>query len=331
MSNATGGLLIIYMQPWDHPISCVFSPASPPSSALCFFQTMSIPMCKGHPGNREAAVDREINKQKAKGREEWWRAEPGDREVNYRPMSPKHTPKTAVSGGNRAFPFSAVFLRISLLSVTIPSLTCPCSTLLLSFTNHYCLVPVLKCALKRCYHNMQESYRIFYFSPHIGQPFGETPRAEKPKKTFTKNTVGGQCWSAEWRECRGRTQEFGCLVWILRPSRDNSSLVCGIVCDCVFVRRSVQATALGCFTTPKMGSSSRSAVDPWTIRHSVSERRVGCISWTWDWFFRPQARQKGGLCSWAEWHCWLRTGIGQWEEEWALFVFSTGFLHALQM
>jgi len=28
------------------------------------FHTMSISMCKGHPGNREAAVDREINKQK---------------------------------------------------------------------------------------------------------------------------------------------------------------------------------------------------------------------------------------------------------------------------
>ena len=39
------------------------------------FHTMSIPMCKGHPGNREPVVDREINKQN--GREvmagrAWW-------------------------------------------------------------------------------------------------------------------------------------------------------------------------------------------------------------------------------------------------------------------
>lgn len=67
----------------------------------------------------------------------------------------------------------------------------------------------------------------FFFSQYV---FGETLRGEAPMKSFTKNTVGGQCWRAEQRECRGRTQEFGCLVWILRPSRDNSSLVCGIVC-----------------------------------------------------------------------------------------------------
>lgn len=37
-------------------------------------------------------------------------------------MSPKHTPKTAASGGNQAFTFSAVFLCMSLLLVIIPSL-----------------------------------------------------------------------------------------------------------------------------------------------------------------------------------------------------------------
>lgn len=110
--------LIIYI----HPSPCIFSPGSPSSPALRFFQTVSIPTCKGHPGNREAAVDKEINKQKAKGREEWWRAEPGEHGVNYRPMSPKHTPKTAASGGNQAFTFSAVFLCMSLLLVIIPSL-----------------------------------------------------------------------------------------------------------------------------------------------------------------------------------------------------------------
>lgn len=69
------------------------------------FHTMSIPMCKGHPGNREAAVDREINKQKKRERSDGGQSLVIHR-VNYRPTSHKHTPKAAGSGGREA---SALF------------------------------------------------------------------------------------------------------------------------------------------------------------------------------------------------------------------------------
>lgn len=80
-------------------------------------------MCKGHPGKREAAVDSEINKQKAKGREELWRAGPGDRGVNYRPISPRHTPKTVASKGTLRFSMSftvCLYYKLLFLFVACP-------------------------------------------------------------------------------------------------------------------------------------------------------------------------------------------------------------------
>lgn len=52
---------------------------------------MSIPMSKGHPGNREAAVDREINKQKKRERCDGGQSLVIQR-VNYRRASYKDTP-----------------------------------------------------------------------------------------------------------------------------------------------------------------------------------------------------------------------------------------------
>lgn len=52
---------------------------------------MSIAMCKGHPGNREAAVDREINKQKKRERSDGGQS-PVIHRVNCRPTSHKPTP-----------------------------------------------------------------------------------------------------------------------------------------------------------------------------------------------------------------------------------------------
>lgn len=113
-------LLIIYMQPSDHP--------NPPMSFHLtllslhpLFQTVSIPMCKGHPGNTEAAVDREINKQKKRERSD------GGQSlvihgVNYRPTSHKHTPKAGGSWGR---------LSLSMLSLYVclyyQFLCCYCS------------------------------------------------------------------------------------------------------------------------------------------------------------------------------------------------------------
>lgn len=71
------------------------------SASVLLFHTMSIPMCKGHPGNREAAVDREINKQKKRERSDGGQSLVSHR-VNYRPPSHKHTPKAAGSGGAEA-------------------------------------------------------------------------------------------------------------------------------------------------------------------------------------------------------------------------------------
>lgn len=60
-------------------------------------------MCKGHPGNREAAVDREINKQQQKKSE---RSDGGQspviHRVNCRPKPHKRTPKASWSEGSEA-------------------------------------------------------------------------------------------------------------------------------------------------------------------------------------------------------------------------------------
>lgn len=108
--------LHVEMQPSDHP--------NPPSSFHLpllslhpLFHTVSIPMCKGHPGNREAAVDREINKQKKRERSDGGQSLMIHR-VNYRPTSHKHTPKAAGSwGGVRPLLSFAVFVYMSLLLV----------------------------------------------------------------------------------------------------------------------------------------------------------------------------------------------------------------------
>lgn len=91
---------MLKLQPSDHP--------NPPSSFHLpllslhpLFHTMSIPMCKGHPGNREAAVDREINKQKKRERSDGGQSLVIHR-VNYRPTSHRHTPKAAGSAGSEA-------------------------------------------------------------------------------------------------------------------------------------------------------------------------------------------------------------------------------------
>lgn len=80
------------------------------------FHTVSIPMCKGHPGNREAAVDREINKQKKRERSDGGQSLVIHR-VNCRPTSHKHTPKAPGLGGVRPLLSIAVFVCMSLLLV----------------------------------------------------------------------------------------------------------------------------------------------------------------------------------------------------------------------
>lgn len=60
------------------PITCLFCPF------ILFSTTMSISVRKGHPGNREAVVDREINKQKKRERSDGGQSLVIHR-VNYRP------------------------------------------------------------------------------------------------------------------------------------------------------------------------------------------------------------------------------------------------------
>lgn len=98
--------LLVEMQPSDHPDPPPHPP--PPSSSshlpllrLCpAFHTTSIPMCKGHPGNRAAAVDGEINKQKKRERSDGGQSLVIHR-VNYRPAAHEHTPKAAGSERER--------------------------------------------------------------------------------------------------------------------------------------------------------------------------------------------------------------------------------------
>lgn len=80
------------------------------------FHTMSISVCKGHSGNREAAVDREINKQKKRERSDGGQSLV-IRRVNYRPASQKHTPKLQSLWGVRLLLSLSVFVCMSLLFV----------------------------------------------------------------------------------------------------------------------------------------------------------------------------------------------------------------------
>lgn len=74
-------------------------PADPPphpftrhsSVSILPIHAVSIPMCKGHPGNREAAVDREINKQKKREESNGGQDRVIHR-VKRRPTSQEHTP-----------------------------------------------------------------------------------------------------------------------------------------------------------------------------------------------------------------------------------------------
>lgn len=105
--------LHVEMQPSDHP--------NPPSFHLplllhTLFHTMSIPTCKGHPGNREAVVDREINKQKKRERNDGGQ-NPVNHRVNCRPTSHKHTPNAPGLGGVRPLFSFAVFVHMSLLLI----------------------------------------------------------------------------------------------------------------------------------------------------------------------------------------------------------------------
>lgn len=107
------------MQPSDQPSPRPWSfhlPLLSPLPPSSFFRAVSIPTCKGHPGNREAAVDREINKQKKRERSDGGQSLVIHR-VNYRPTSHKHTPKAAGSVGSEA---SALFCRLCMYA----SITC---------------------------------------------------------------------------------------------------------------------------------------------------------------------------------------------------------------
>ncbi len=135
------------MLPSDHP--------NPPSSFHLplfslhpLFHTMSIPMCKGHPGNREAAVDREINKQKKRERSDGGQSLAIHR-VNYRPVSHRHTPKAAGSGGSEAsapsrclcmyVSIACFFCFVIILSLFVSSLLCALSSPCVAFRCRFCL------------------------------------------------------------------------------------------------------------------------------------------------------------------------------------------------
>lgn len=103
------------------------------------FHTVSIPMCKGHPGNREAAVDREINKQKKRERSDGGQSLVIHR-VNCRPTSHKHTPKAPGLGGVRPLlsnrehlcmyvSITCFLCFVIVLALHLPSSLCLCSLL----------------------------------------------------------------------------------------------------------------------------------------------------------------------------------------------------------
>lgn len=110
-------LLIIYMLKSSHRI--IPTPSSfhlPLLSLYPPFHAVSIPMCKGHPGNREAVVDREINKQKKRERSDGGQSLVIHR-VNCRATSHEHTPKAPGLMGVRPLLSFAVFVCMSLLLV----------------------------------------------------------------------------------------------------------------------------------------------------------------------------------------------------------------------
>lgn len=101
----------------SQPLSSFTCPSSP---FILFFHIMSIPMSKGHPGNREAAVDREINKQKKRERCDGGQSLVIQR-VNYRRASYKDTPN--ISPLLRIFfSFYILFSVLCYLYTSIPVL-----------------------------------------------------------------------------------------------------------------------------------------------------------------------------------------------------------------
>lgn len=101
--NCAPPLLIIYMLQ-SPPPTCHSS------ASILPIHTVSIPVCKGHPGNREAAVDREINKQKKREASNAGQSRVIHR-VKCRPTSQEHTPTDPGLMGVRPLP-SLFFLSI---------------------------------------------------------------------------------------------------------------------------------------------------------------------------------------------------------------------------
>lgn len=116
----------------EHQLSPPPAPLSshPPLLSLYpLFHGVSIPMCKGHPGYREAAVDREINKQKKRERSDGGQS-PVIHRVNYRPAPHKHTPKPA--GARRSATSAPCFALLLCLWMCFSCAYLPCFVAVLS-------------------------------------------------------------------------------------------------------------------------------------------------------------------------------------------------------
>lgn len=139
-----GALAVDYLHVEIAAIRSSQPPHLPVLSRHPLFHTMS--MCKGHPGNREAAVDREINKQKKRERSDGGQSLVIHR-VNYRPTSHKHTPKTAGSGGSEASALFCTCVSITcfLCFVIILSLHLPSSLCSLLPLSSFCLLLLSSC------------------------------------------------------------------------------------------------------------------------------------------------------------------------------------------
>lgn len=113
---------------------------------------MSIPACKGHPGNRAVAVDSEINKQK-KREESNGGQSPAVAGVNCRPASQEHTPAPPGLGGAHTSDLCFFNIFIFPLRLVFPANVAYWCILLFSFSFFFPSVFVLNlrlCVLGAC-------------------------------------------------------------------------------------------------------------------------------------------------------------------------------------
>lgn len=291
-------------------------PTHPPPlpTSLLPIHAVSIPACKGHPGNRAAAVDSEINKQK-KREESNGGQSPAVAGVNCRPASQEHTPAPPGLGGAHTSDLCFFNIFIFPLRLVFPANVAYWCILLFSFSFFLSFRFRSKSAVVRPRSpparesagrggGGTESSRGDVTPCLLAAIRGEAEKSlplsrRKPKRpadpwmthshthTHTEGATSAntQQWEPQaWWWWGGGTTAF--LLFGVDPCAKSSQRVC----VCVSIRAADGTVKDSPPPHPPLLALALPELQKWaalpdplqTILHSVCEGRVGCISWTWD-------------------------------------------------